>query len=133
MSTTAQDLITLIEDYAGANTGQDDQQRKLRQAGLAVQYFKRKGLLPNDEGISSFYFSDDQFFYACPSNFMEEVSLMYNNSALNTVDREWEFEEYSLLLKRSGHRSNKNKWSFTTSTARASSCSWAQTSSPAQS
>lgn len=114
MSVTVQDVLNLVEDYAGANTGQVDVSRKIRQISNSLSYFQRKGLLPNNEGIYSFYFSDDQFFYAVPTNFMEEMELLYNNPALNVQGREWEFEEYSRLLKRTGSPASKNKWSFTT-------------------
>lgn len=114
MSVTVQNILDLVSDYAGANTGQADQARQIRQIGTAVEYFQRKGLLPNNEKLNSFYFSDDQFFYACPSDFMEELDVLYNNSAYNTAEREWEFVEYSTLLKRAGAVPVGNKWSFTT-------------------
>lgn len=114
MSVTVQNVLDLVEDHAGANAGQQDQARKIRQINLALDYFKRKGLLPNDETIQSFYYSDDQYFYACNSDMMEELELLYNNPQLNTSDRQWEYEEYSQLLKRTGAPVNGNKWSFTT-------------------
>ena len=114
MSVTLQDILNLTGDYAASNTGQADEPRQIRQINVAIEYFQRKGLLPNNEDIQSFYFNDDQFFYACNTDFMEEVQLLYHNPDLNTAEREWEFLEYSLLLKRSGHARTKNQWSFTT-------------------
>jgi len=114
MSLTVQDVINLVDDYASSQTGQVDLARKLRQIGTSVEYFQRKGLLPNNESIDSFYFNDDQFFYAAPSDFMEEIDILYNNPDYNTASREWEFMEYSKILKRTGSARNSNKWSFTT-------------------
>jgi hypothetical protein len=114
MSVTVQDVLNLVEDQSGANAGAQDQARKIRQIGIAIDFFKRKGLLPNDESIQSFYYSDDQYFYACSSDFMEEVDLLYHNPALNTAGREWEYVDDKTLLKRLGQPPAGNKWSFTT-------------------
>lgn len=114
MSCTVQDVLSLVEDYISANTGQISQPSQIRQIGQAVAYFKRRLALPSDEKISSFYWSDDNFFYAVPSDFEEELELLYNNPDLNIAEREFEFIEYSVLLKRTGLSPTKNQWSFTT-------------------
>ena len=82
---TIQDALNLVNDYAASETGQADTTRKIRQIGTAVEYFQRKGLLPNNEDIHSFYFSDDQFFYAAPSNFMEQMDVLYNDPDYNSM------------------------------------------------
>lgn len=114
MSVTLQDLLNLTGDNAASNTGNVNQTRQIRQINLAIEYFQRKGLLPNNEGIYSFYFNDDQFFYRCPSSFMEELQLLYNNPDNNIPSREWEFVEYGTLLRGTGVVPQGNKWSFTT-------------------
>lgn len=114
MSATANDALLLIKDYVGSETGQNNQPSQLRALTQSVAYFQRKLALPSDEKVHSFYFSDDQFFYAVPTGFEEDLDIMYNDPTLNTVGNEWTFKEYSDLLKRSGESPEKNKWSFTT-------------------
>ena len=114
MSSTANDALLLISDYTASSTGQNNQPAQLRALTQAVAYFQRKLALPSDEKIHSFYFSDDQFFYAVPTGFEEELDILYNDSTLNIAEREWIFTEYSDLLKRSGVSPGNNKWSFTT-------------------
>lgn len=113
MSATVQDVLDLIDDHTSSVTGQVDQTQKIRQITKAVDYFQRKIQMPNDEKIHSFFFSDDQFFYDAPSDFAEELYLVYNISDYNTSDREWSFEDYSELIKKTGKRASGNFWSFT--------------------
>lgn len=114
MSVTIESLLELVGDYTAAETGNVNQPAQIRAIDKAVSYLQRKAGLPNQEKIHSFYYNDDQFFNDAPVDFMEELDIMYNNPDLNTADREWEFQEYSTLLKRTGNAPTTNKWSFTT-------------------
>lgn len=114
MSVTLQDILNITGDYSASVTGNINLTRQIRQINLAIEYFQRKAMLPNNEGIYSFYYNADQYFYPCPPDFMEEMSLLYNNPGYNTRAREWDFLEYSLLLKRTGQPALRNQWSFTT-------------------
>lgn len=114
MASTVQDALDLIGDYTAADSGQNSQPSQIRAITQAVAYFQRKLALPSDEKTSSFYFSDDQFFYPIPEGFEEELDILYNDPTLNVSGNEWDFEEYSDLLKRSGSRITQNRWSFTT-------------------
>lgn len=112
--TTIQDILNLVGDHISANTGQVDQTRQIRQITQSVKYFKRKLNLPSDERISSFLFSDDQFFFPTPEDYEEEGDLVYHDPLYNIAEREWDFQEYSGLLKRTGNAPAKNQWSTTT-------------------
>lgn len=112
--TSVQDILDLVSDHISANTGQVNQERQIRQITQAVKYFKRKINLPSDDGLYSFLFGDDQFFYPVPIDYEEEGDIIYDNPDYNISVREWEFQEYSLLLKRTGAHPIKNQWSTTT-------------------
>lgn len=114
MAVTVQEVMNLVGDYTSASTGNVDTEQQIRQINQAIAYLQRKGGLPSDEKIQSFYFTDDQFFYSCATDFMEEIKLLYNNPDYNTKDKEWEFRDYQNLMGQTGEAPNRLLWSITT-------------------
>ena len=111
---TVNDALLLLDDYAGVQDGSIDQARRIRAIDTAYAYFQRKMTLPGDRKISSFYWSDDQFFYSAPTAFMEEDMLLYNNTDFNNARNEFEFRPDVELLRMLGTHPTKNMWSMTT-------------------
>lgn len=112
MSVTLSEVLLLVDDYSVSNSGQVNADRKKRAVDQAINFFKRKMGLPSDELIYSFLFSQDQLFYDMPTDFDEELQLLYHNPDFNTPENEWENRAYPEVLQRTGSNT-RNIWSFT--------------------
>lgn len=109
------DVLLRARDYCGNYSyGQANQNQQLRAVDSAVNYLKNLIGLPNDEAKYQFYFAADNAYYNLPSDFQEYLSLYYDEAALNTINRAWQYRPYQEVLPRLGGYPGINTVSSTT-------------------
>jgi hypothetical protein len=100
---TVQDVLNNTNDILGHyTTGGIDPGQKLRQINRSIEYVKRRLGLPSDEKVHQILFSQDQIFIDLPSDFDEAIVLRYNDENYNRPGYEWEYFDYTDILRRTG-------------------------------
>lgn len=111
---TVQDIISQAKDYVqNYTTGTTDLGNTMRALNRAFEYVQRRLSLPSDEQISTFYFSQDQYFYNLPTGFNEPLQLLYHNTDHNIPGTEWTYLPYPEILRNTGGIFRNNVFSFT--------------------
>lgn len=118
MSITVNDVILRAQDHlANYSTGQVNTDMKIRGVDAAINYLKNVISFPFDTKKYRFYYSADNFYYNCPSDFQEAQGLYYDDATKNFPQQgmKWDYRpDEEILVKTGQFPTVGNYWSHTT-------------------
>lgn len=113
MTITVQDVVNTMDDHLGNyTTGQNDTTIKIRAISRALDHIKNQMGLPCDELKHEILFSEDNYYYDCPADFVETLGVYYTDDDNNVVLNEWTYLPWVQLKRKLGSPSSKKYFSY---------------------